>query len=221
MFLPYSITKCVISFQTNTKESSASTGALSVCTKNVTDQMWLISEYINLRQARQMAMSINISCVPRCVAIRFKQQGQDNALPLPNVRELNLADFIQFSTQDNSTSEKTISSAVTHNGTFVLFQTSNNNSHCLTIKSLKIHYNYCPNVSVNLAYFKETPSPPLKKNNEIDHVDVTGVCQLNAVPTNPAVRARMSCDSTGKWKFKSGCHCSAGFEMVIASCSSK
>ena len=89
---------------------------------------------------------------------------------------------------------------------------------CVTLISIKIFYITCPNVTVNFAFFPETPT------GETDYslVDRKGRCIDNAVQVENPTHL---CRSDGTWyaEPKGQCDCKPGFEGNLAKteCTSK
>ncbi|XP_041378210.1 ephrin type-B receptor 1-B-like isoform X2 [Gigantopelta aegis] len=78
---------------------------------------------------------------------------------------------------------------------------------CVTLISIKIYYITCPNVTVNFAFFPETPTG----DTDYSLVDQRGQCVENAVEMEAPTHL---CRSDGTWyaKPKGRCECMMGYE---------
>ncbi|RWS29960.1 ephrin type-A receptor 4-like protein, partial [Leptotrombidium deliense] len=98
---------------------------------------------------------------------------------------------------------------VTKKGVYFAFR---DQGACLSLIAIKIYYIICPNVTMNFAYFPETPTG--KELTAI--VAAVGTCVANAVEIE---KPRLLCKGDGNWTLPSGaCKCMAGFEPVGNSC---
>ncbi|XP_062605809.1 ephrin type-B receptor 1-B-like isoform X3 [Saccostrea cucullata] len=88
-------------------------------------------------------------------------------------------------------------------GVYIAFQDL---GACVTLISVKISYIMCPNITVNYAFFQETPVGRLNPGFE-EH---TGVCVANAAEKT---RPKYLCRSDGMWTYPTGlCQCLSGYE---------
>jgi Eph receptor B1 len=75
-----------------------------------------------------------------------------------------------------------------------------------------VYYVNCPNVTVNLARFVETPTG--REPTEI--VPAEGTCVENAVQVD---MPRLLCKGDGNWTLPSGgCKCMAGYQQLGQTC---
>ncbi|XP_055938725.1 ephrin type-B receptor 1-B-like isoform X1 [Argiope bruennichi] len=113
-----------------------------------------------------------------------------------------------------STSEVIINTEVrsvpiTKKGVYFAFR---DQGACLSLIAIKVYYITCPSVTLNFAYFPETPT-----GHELPAiVSAEGQCVANtAVVDTP----RLLCKGDGNWTLPSGgCKCVAGYEPVDQSC---
>lgn len=116
-----------------------------------------------------------------------------------------------------STSEVIINTEVrsvpiTKKGVYFAFR---DQGACLSLIAIKVFYVTCPSVTLNFAYFPETPT-----GHELSAiVSAEGQCAANtAVVDTP----RLLCKGDGNWTLPSGgCKCVAGYEPVDQSCQCK
>ncbi|XP_052082127.1 ephrin type-B receptor 1-B-like isoform X4 [Mytilus californianus] len=88
-------------------------------------------------------------------------------------------------------------------GVYLAFQDT---GACVSLISIKVYYIKCPNITMNYAFFLETPtgsSPQALEERE-------GVCIANSQMES---KATLLCRSSGQWYYNSGnCQCIAGYE---------
>ncbi|RWS16488.1 ephrin type-B receptor 1-B-like protein [Dinothrombium tinctorium] len=98
---------------------------------------------------------------------------------------------------------------VTKKGVYFAFR---DQGACLSLIAIKIFYVVCPNVTMNFAYFPETPTG--KELTAI--VPAEGSCVANAVEVE---KPRLLCKGDGNWTLPSGgCKCMPGYEPVGQTC---
>lgn len=86
---------------------------------------------------------------------------------------------------------------------------------CLSLIAIKVYYVNCPNVTVNLARFMETPTG--RETSEI--VPAEGTCVENAVQMEVP---RLLCKGDGNWTLPSGgCKCTIGYQQLGQTCQGK
>ncbi|XP_056019750.1 ephrin type-B receptor 1-B-like isoform X4 [Ostrea edulis] len=88
-------------------------------------------------------------------------------------------------------------------GVYIAFQ---DRGACVTLISIKVSYVMCPNVTINYAFFQETPVGRVNPGFE-EHF---GKCVPNAAEKT---RPKYLCQSDGVWTYPTGgCQCLSGYE---------
>ncbi|XP_022243643.1 ephrin type-A receptor 4-like isoform X1 [Limulus polyphemus] len=98
---------------------------------------------------------------------------------------------------------------VTKKGVYFAFR---DQGACLSIIAIKVYYMTCPNITLNLAFFPDSPTG--REVTEI--VEVEGQCVINSEVVDPP---KLLCKGDGNWTLPSGgCKCKAGYEFRDQSC---
>ncbi|XP_022239231.1 ephrin type-B receptor 1-B-like [Limulus polyphemus] len=98
---------------------------------------------------------------------------------------------------------------VTKKGVYFAFR---DQGACLSIIAIKVYYMTCPNITVNFAFFPDSPTG--REVTEI--VEVEGQCVANAEVVDPP---KLLCKGDGNWTLPSGgCKCKPGYESMDGSC---
>lgn len=78
---------------------------------------------------------------------------------------------------------------------------------CISLLAIKVYYITCPEVTINFAHFKATPTG--KEVTLIEQANGTCVANAEVVGGSPTY----FCKGDGKWTLPTGgCKCKAGFQ---------
>ncbi|XP_013792888.1 ephrin type-B receptor 1-like, partial [Limulus polyphemus] len=98
---------------------------------------------------------------------------------------------------------------VTKKGVYFAFR---DQGACLSLIAIKVYYMICPNITVNFAFFPDSPT-----GREVTEIlEVEGQCEPNSDIVD---QPKMLCKGDGNWTLPSGgCKCKAGYEPMNQNC---
>nr|CAB3242880.1 Eph3 ephrin receptor precursor [Phallusia mammillata] len=192
-----------------------------VCNTEEHGNNWARSPFIDAKSAKRIYIDIEFSVMkcPKCreTFTLFYYPSSSNVASStfppwrenPYIKIDTVAAGERFESADagpNGINKKTlVIGPLKRRGLYIAAQ---DQGACMSIMSVKLYYNFCPETTHNLAYFPKT----VAGGEVASLVSVDGKCVSNAVYKNNEV-PKYRCNSNGDWTVPTGaCQCRAGYE---------